>query len=249
MLLKDFTKNYKLIDSLVISSSEFMETSKTTFFPIVIALYKKDERREPFHMKKKRASFEEALFCLSNYGFDFGHHLFGGDDFQAVQAFGAGSLPAVAAGAVCFDGVSWLAVGAVAVGIRGAHDHDGGSAQTGGQVYGAGIASQAQFGLLEDAGELLEVCPAHQIHGRDFCIATDFGGPLLVHRPAAHQDGDDLPVVELVRQLGEVFGGPALVGPVGADGKYGIGIVHAGACLGKDPPGKVCLPLPRRRER
>lgn len=40
-LLKNFAKRYTLIDSLVISSNEFLETSKTTQFPIIIALYQK----------------------------------------------------------------------------------------------------------------------------------------------------------------------------------------------------------------
>ena len=41
--LKNFRCNYKLIDSIVISSGEFSQTSKTTQFPIIIALYKKDD--------------------------------------------------------------------------------------------------------------------------------------------------------------------------------------------------------------
>ena len=79
---------------------------------------------------------------MSKYFLDFFHHLIWRYGFQAVQIFGAGSLPAVAAGAVGFEGVFQLAVGAVAVGIGGAHGHDGGGAQAGGQVYGAGVASQ-----------------------------------------------------------------------------------------------------------
>ncbi len=41
-LLKKFTNNYKLIDSVIIDSGTFKETSKGISFPIVIALYKKD---------------------------------------------------------------------------------------------------------------------------------------------------------------------------------------------------------------
>lgn len=41
-LLGKFKQNYKLVDSLVISSSEFSKTSKGTAFPIIIALYKKN---------------------------------------------------------------------------------------------------------------------------------------------------------------------------------------------------------------
>ncbi len=40
-LLKSFKDNYHLIDSLVFSSAEFHNTSKTSQFPIIIALYQK----------------------------------------------------------------------------------------------------------------------------------------------------------------------------------------------------------------
>jgi predicted RNA methylase len=39
--LKSFRNNYKLIDSVVVSSSVFSATSKTSFFPIIIALYER----------------------------------------------------------------------------------------------------------------------------------------------------------------------------------------------------------------
>jgi len=42
-LLKKFANRYKLIDSTIIDSSTFKETSKGTPFPIIIALYQKDE--------------------------------------------------------------------------------------------------------------------------------------------------------------------------------------------------------------
>ena len=38
-----FKDNYKLIDSVIISSGEFQATSKTTHFPIIVALYKHDK--------------------------------------------------------------------------------------------------------------------------------------------------------------------------------------------------------------
>jgi hypothetical protein len=41
-ILKPLMDNYKLIDSLVFSSQEFLETSKTSGFPVVIAIYKKN---------------------------------------------------------------------------------------------------------------------------------------------------------------------------------------------------------------
>jgi len=42
-LLSKFTKNYKLIDGTIISSHEFSNTSRGMAFPILIALYKRDE--------------------------------------------------------------------------------------------------------------------------------------------------------------------------------------------------------------
>lgn len=41
-LLSRFTKNYKLIDGIIISSHEFSETSRGMAFPILIAFYKRD---------------------------------------------------------------------------------------------------------------------------------------------------------------------------------------------------------------
>lgn len=68
-LLKNFTKNYKLIDSLVISSGEFVETSKTTFFPIIIALYKRDNigMNYDFIFNYKFKTKEGKIFSLSNF--------------------------------------------------------------------------------------------------------------------------------------------------------------------------------------
>lgn len=42
--LKDFKNNYKLIDDVIIPSTEFISTSKKSSFPIIIALYKKDDK-------------------------------------------------------------------------------------------------------------------------------------------------------------------------------------------------------------
>ena len=41
-MLKDFAANYRLIDSLLISSWKFPESTKLTPFPIVLALYRRD---------------------------------------------------------------------------------------------------------------------------------------------------------------------------------------------------------------
>ncbi len=48
-LIKPLADNYTLIDSVIISSGEFAQTSKTTAFPIIIALYK----RNPLGMDHK----------------------------------------------------------------------------------------------------------------------------------------------------------------------------------------------------
>jgi hypothetical protein len=41
-LLGEFKNNYKLIDSIIVSSNQFDNTSKNIFFPIIIGFYKKD---------------------------------------------------------------------------------------------------------------------------------------------------------------------------------------------------------------
>ncbi|MDD2753786.1 MAG: N-6 DNA methylase [Candidatus Portnoybacteria bacterium] len=43
-LLSKFAKNYKLIDGIIISSHEFSDTSRGMAFPILIALYERDEK-------------------------------------------------------------------------------------------------------------------------------------------------------------------------------------------------------------
>jgi len=43
-LLSKFAKNYKLIDGTIISSHEFSDTSRGMAFPILVALYKRDEQ-------------------------------------------------------------------------------------------------------------------------------------------------------------------------------------------------------------
>lgn len=78
-LLEPFVSRYKLIDAIVISSAEFSETSKTTSFPIVIALYQRSSegmnydfiKHHPFQTKEgasfKIASFDSISRYLSKY--------------------------------------------------------------------------------------------------------------------------------------------------------------------------------------
>ncbi len=51
--LGKFSKNYKLIDGIVISSHEFSDTSKGMAFPILISLYKRDINGMDFSFIKK----------------------------------------------------------------------------------------------------------------------------------------------------------------------------------------------------
>ncbi|MGL5255286.1 MAG: SAM-dependent methyltransferase [Brevinema sp.] len=65
-MLSAFTSHYRLIDSLIVSSGEFEQTSRNTF-PIIIGLYKKGEGMsyEEFanlHLPTK----EGHIFCLSS---------------------------------------------------------------------------------------------------------------------------------------------------------------------------------------
>lgn len=48
-LLWPLARRYRLVDAVVVSSSEFSDTSKTTSFPIVIALYARDKRGMDYH--------------------------------------------------------------------------------------------------------------------------------------------------------------------------------------------------------
>lgn len=68
-LLKNFTDNYKLIDSLIISSHEFSNTSRGIAFPIVIAFYKRDkigmdyDYIQNYNFKVK----DDGSFCLNDF--------------------------------------------------------------------------------------------------------------------------------------------------------------------------------------
>lgn len=68
-LLSKFSQNYKLIDGIIISSHEFSETSRGMAFPILIALYKKDnigmnyEYIQNYQFKVK----DDGLFRLKDF--------------------------------------------------------------------------------------------------------------------------------------------------------------------------------------
>jgi len=48
-LLWPLARRYRLVDAVVVSSSEFSDTSKTTSFPIVISLYARDQGGMDYH--------------------------------------------------------------------------------------------------------------------------------------------------------------------------------------------------------
>ena len=70
-LLKEFTSNYRLIDGLLISSSEFPESAKHTSFPIVLALYQRDTQGMVYSfIRAFRFRVEgKSGFCLGDFDY------------------------------------------------------------------------------------------------------------------------------------------------------------------------------------
>ena len=74
-LLKEFTANYRLIEGLLISSSEFPESAKHTPFPIVLALYQRDTQGMAYNFIR---SFRFRIagksgFCLGDFDYITGY--------------------------------------------------------------------------------------------------------------------------------------------------------------------------------
>lgn len=69
-ILRAFFKNYKLLDSLVISSEIFCPNSMS-YFPIIIALYKKDNYGIDYNYIKNYQfkTIENKIFCLNDFVF------------------------------------------------------------------------------------------------------------------------------------------------------------------------------------
>ena len=74
-LLKDFTANYRLIDGLLISSSEFPESAKHTPFPIVLALYERDTQGMAYSfIRSFRFRVDgKSGFCLRDFDYITGY--------------------------------------------------------------------------------------------------------------------------------------------------------------------------------
>lgn len=73
-LLKPFYNNYKLIDHSIINSQDFSMTSKTKGFPIIIALYKRDNKGLSYNEIEKlefktidNQSFNLKIDSIKNY--------------------------------------------------------------------------------------------------------------------------------------------------------------------------------------
>jgi hypothetical protein len=65
--LGKFRTNYKLVDGIVVSSVEFSKTSRTTQFPIIAALYKRDEWGMQYDLIEnwQFKTIDGKLFCLN----------------------------------------------------------------------------------------------------------------------------------------------------------------------------------------
>ncbi|MFH0856840.1 MAG: SAM-dependent methyltransferase [bacterium] len=68
-LLSKFALNYKLIDGIIISSHEFSDTSRGMAFPILIALYRKDQNGMTYDyiQNYKFKVKDDGTFCLRDF--------------------------------------------------------------------------------------------------------------------------------------------------------------------------------------
>jgi hypothetical protein len=74
-LLKNFTDKYRLIDSTIIDSKTFKETSKGISFPIAIALYKRDEAGMDYEFIKnfEFKTIDHKVFKLDQFDYISGY--------------------------------------------------------------------------------------------------------------------------------------------------------------------------------
>ncbi|MDR2524554.1 MAG: SAM-dependent methyltransferase [Candidatus Nomurabacteria bacterium] len=68
-LLKNFAKNYRLVDGLIISSHEFSDTSRSMAFPILIAFYRRDKQGMDYkYIKNHEFNVkDDGTFRLSDF--------------------------------------------------------------------------------------------------------------------------------------------------------------------------------------
>ena len=69
--LKEFTANYRLLDSLLISSWEFPESAKHTPFPIVLALYQRNPQGMTYNFIRsfRFRIADKRSFCLDDFDY------------------------------------------------------------------------------------------------------------------------------------------------------------------------------------
>ncbi|GBU25649.1 hypothetical protein R83H12_02304 [Fibrobacteria bacterium R8-3-H12] len=69
--LNPLMKNYKLLEAVVFNSQEFSETSKTSGFPIVAAVYAKSEQGTSYEqiIERKFKTLEHQEFSISDYDY------------------------------------------------------------------------------------------------------------------------------------------------------------------------------------
>ena len=74
-LLKEFTANYRLIDGLLISSSEFPESAKHTAFPIILALYERGTQGMTYDFVRSFGfrTASKSDFCLGDFDYITGY--------------------------------------------------------------------------------------------------------------------------------------------------------------------------------
>ncbi len=73
--LKAFTANYRLVDGLLISSSEFPESAKHTSFPIVLALYQRNTQGMAYNFIRsfRFRIADKSGFCLGDFDYITGY--------------------------------------------------------------------------------------------------------------------------------------------------------------------------------
>jgi hypothetical protein len=67
--LKAFKDNYRLLNSIIISSNAFQSTSKNSPFPIIIALYKRDSKGMNYNdiLNYNFTTLDNRQFCLAKF--------------------------------------------------------------------------------------------------------------------------------------------------------------------------------------
>ena len=109
-------------------------------------------------------------------------------------------------------------------------------------MHRAGVSAQREPGMTDDMRKLLETRPAHEVHRRNLCGGFDFCREACIEHSAADDDRDELLTVQPVAERSEIFGRPAFVRPVRADGQHDIRVGHIRSGLLHDACREVFIP-------